>query len=69
MKPDHCPLCDSPRIVARRGKRSFVVKDRVVNIPALEYWHCSNCGEVFYPPESGKKIDDFLLTQKKRKAG
>jgi len=69
MEFEYCPLCESTAISKKRGKRTFRLKDNLVITPAIKYWECQTCGEVFYPHETGKKLDELLLAGVGRKAG
>jgi YgiT-type zinc finger domain-containing protein len=69
MRFNCCPLCESPAISKKKGKRVLQLKQNLVAPPVIEYWECENCGEVFYTHETGKKLDDFFLTKLKRKVG
>lgn len=47
MKFKTCPLCDSPKIKRHKGPYDFIIKGEKVTTPAVRYWSCPNCGEVF----------------------
>jgi len=66
FKLERCPLCKSEDIHKKEGKRLVRIGDRAAFTPAIEYWECLKCGEVFYPREAAKKIDDAFLARKKR---
>lgn len=69
MELDLCPLCESPTIRKKKGKRTLQLKDRLVTTPLIEYWECDRCGEIFYPHETSKKLDAVFLAGKRRKVG
>ena len=62
-------MCDSTAIKAKKGKRSLQLKQQAVTTPVIEYFECESCGEVFYPPKTGKQLDKLYLTVSQRKVG
>ena len=57
MELTQCPICESTAITKKKGKRILQIKERTVTTPVITFWECESCGEVFYPPESGKRLD------------
>lgn len=69
MELTRCPLCESTAIRKKKGKRTLRLKEQIVTTAVIEFWECASCGEVFYPPKSGKQLDEFCLATAVRRAG
>jgi len=59
-----CPLCGSPSIRKKKGVHQFNVRGELRSTPAVEYWECSNCNEIFFDREANRKIDAALLPER-----
>ena len=69
MEMTRCPMCASTAIKKKKGKRTLQLKQQTITTPAIEFWACASCGEVFYPPKTGKQLDEIYLAAPKRKVG
>ena len=69
IKFEFCPLCESSAIRKKKGKRKLQLKNRLVTTPVIEYWECEDCGEIFLPHKTSKKLDEAFLPARKRKVG
>lgn len=62
IKIEECPTCGSAKI---RLVRRNLVRERDGNryvVPRVEFYHCPDCDEKVYPPESVRRIQGNFPT-------
>jgi len=59
MELDRCSFCKGK---LHKGKTEFVTKvgDGVISIKNVPAYVCENCGEAYFTPEIGRKIDEVM---------
>ena len=56
----NCIVCGNAQIKKRRGRFSVVTHGKTVEVPGIESYHCSKCGETFLDLDNEAKIDMYL---------
>jgi len=60
----HCIVCQSAQIKKKRGSFSVTCHENTVEVPDIESYHCSQCGETFLDLDNETKIDVYLERQR-----
>ncbi len=60
MNLTECPTCGSKSIKSVKGIIKRCVQRKDINIPNVTYWHCSECKEKIFSPDTMKSMEDFI---------
>jgi YgiT-type zinc finger domain-containing protein len=63
-----CIVCQSAQIKKKRGSFPVTCHDKTVEVPGIESYHCSQCGETFLDLDNETKIDAYLKSQRTQRA-
>ena len=60
----NCIACDSAQVKKRLGRFSIIYQGKAVEVPGIESYCCSKCGETFLDLDNEAKIDMYLQRQR-----
>ena len=60
----YCISCQSRKIKKKRGSFPATVHGKTVRIPGVEYYCCSDCGEMFLDLDNEAKVDRYMERQR-----
>jgi len=67
MKPklSTCPTCGSEKLKLLRSDFTLKVGSRVIVVPKLERYRCSQCGEILFDYDGIKRIEEARAPRRK----
>jgi len=63
---NRCISCQSDKIRKKRGAFPVTKHGKTVNVPGIERYTCSQCGETFLDLDNETKIDNYLAQRETR---